>query len=353
MLELEFAEFYITNVCNLNCPNCNRFNNFAFTGHQIWADYKDVYSEWAKKINIKRIGILGGEPLLNPDLINWILGLFELWPECKICITSNGTMLKQREDLYRLLQENPHRLILEISTHGPTMKPAIFENIKNFLKGPISKGYSVKKFRDQGWTRFWWVRSNDQKIWNSNWHNIKADFWPDCNTVDDFEFLPDYIKDECLTKFDLGLTVWEDTNSVRVLVSPNDNFYPGAIIHDVATNQLTLHNSNPKKAIKVCKSKFCHHFSYGKLYKCGTVGILPEFISKFKVNISQEDQNLINSYVPAEYSWSNEQLNLFLQSLKNGDVIDHCKFCTERLDPTPIDSGVKKPKVIRITSEFH
>ena len=32
-------EFYITNVCNIACPQCNRFNNWNFKGHQIWKDY--------------------------------------------------------------------------------------------------------------------------------------------------------------------------------------------------------------------------------------------------------------------------------------------------------------------------
>ena len=39
---LNYAEFYITNVCNLNCTECNRFNNYHFSGHQRWDDYSDV-----------------------------------------------------------------------------------------------------------------------------------------------------------------------------------------------------------------------------------------------------------------------------------------------------------------------
>jgi hypothetical protein len=39
---LSYAEFYITHVCNLNCPDCNRFNNYAFKGHQRWDDVKKL-----------------------------------------------------------------------------------------------------------------------------------------------------------------------------------------------------------------------------------------------------------------------------------------------------------------------
>ena len=66
------AEFYITNVCNLTCSNCNRFNNYNFRGWQRWSDYANEYSIWANKVRLQRITILGGEPLLNPTILDWI-----------------------------------------------------------------------------------------------------------------------------------------------------------------------------------------------------------------------------------------------------------------------------------------
>ena len=68
MYKLPRVEFYITNVCNLNCDNCNRFNNFAFSGHYRWADYESSFKEWSKIIDFPEIAIIGGEPFANPDL---------------------------------------------------------------------------------------------------------------------------------------------------------------------------------------------------------------------------------------------------------------------------------------------
>ena len=53
-------EFYITNVCNLACPQCNRFNDHAFTGYQKWSDYEAEYTDWATKIRLQKVCILGG-----------------------------------------------------------------------------------------------------------------------------------------------------------------------------------------------------------------------------------------------------------------------------------------------------
>ena len=76
---LDKVEFYITNVCNLNCNHCNRFNNYNFTGWQRWSDYQADYEQWGKYLDIKHKVILGGEPLLNPDIIKWIQGIHKIW----------------------------------------------------------------------------------------------------------------------------------------------------------------------------------------------------------------------------------------------------------------------------------
>ena len=73
-------EFYITNVCNLTCNGCNRYNNYKFSGFWPWAEAEPVIRAWAEKIDVRHPVILGGEPLLHPDIVNWITGLREIFP---------------------------------------------------------------------------------------------------------------------------------------------------------------------------------------------------------------------------------------------------------------------------------
>ena len=61
MYLLDRAEFYITNVYNLNCTNCNRFNDFAFRGHERWNDYKEQYCRWSQVLDLKTTDIISGE----------------------------------------------------------------------------------------------------------------------------------------------------------------------------------------------------------------------------------------------------------------------------------------------------
>ena len=99
---LDKVEFYITNVCNLNCDQCNRFNDYKFAGWQRWSDYEDIYRRWASLVDVKHIVILGGEPLLNPSINEWIRGLADLWKK-PVQILTNGTRLNHTPGLYETL----------------------------------------------------------------------------------------------------------------------------------------------------------------------------------------------------------------------------------------------------------
>jgi hypothetical protein len=54
-IKIPKAEFYITNVSNLTCSRCNRFNDHAFKGWQKWSDYEQAYKNWSEKIQINQI----------------------------------------------------------------------------------------------------------------------------------------------------------------------------------------------------------------------------------------------------------------------------------------------------------
>ena len=119
--EIDYAEFYITNVCNLACPGCNHFNNFNLKGYWRWNDLKETYSQWSQELDIKSIAILGGEPLLNPEFLNWAVGVSELWPNCMVRIISNGLQIDRVKGFYDVLKSNP-RIKLWVGIHNKKHK---------------------------------------------------------------------------------------------------------------------------------------------------------------------------------------------------------------------------------------
>jgi organic radical activating enzyme len=342
-MHLPYSEFYITNVCNLNCTDCNRFNNFAFAGHQSWNDYSAIYKEWAAKLKIDQIGIIGGEPMLNPDFMSWVNGINQLWPTSGIEIITNGSQLHRHPDLYNTIANSGQQIHLKISFHGVEQKEKVLKDLDAWLVHPVKK----------------LVNHNDytNAMWTIAWNNVKDSTWPECNFPQDFVNLPKNIQQECKKIHHISLNIWEeevcdtifyDANDVKVTVNLSNYFSPSTVKFDPTEQKLTIHNSNPEKAFDVCYSKSCHHFIRGRLYKCGPVGILPEFYQQFPLEISKPDLDLMNAYVPGDVRWDDQQLSQFVDDFNNLKVIPQCKFCPENMQPKKFEAGVKKVKFFKI-----
>ena len=276
-------EFYITNVCNLACTDCNRFNDYNFRGWQKWSDYAEQYQQWAKYVRLQRIAILGGEPLLNPSICDWVDGINQLWGKT-VQVLTNGTRLNHVPNLYdRMIKFTDPMLSgkknwFGISLHNENDRQRCFEEIHKFLKGTVT--YYAKN--DPG--------NEDGALTYGAGH------------------------------------AFVDSNGMRVHVWEYDSFYKAAIQRN-AKNNLVLWNNNPDDAHSTCgfvqyKS---YHFIKAKLYKCGPVGLFPEFDQQYQLDISDQDRELINSYQPLSADQFEQRGKEFLDHIN--DVIPQCKFC--------------------------
>lgn len=341
---LNYSEFYITHVCNLNCSRCNRFNNYKFKGHQTWNDYANDYASWADILHINEIGIIGGEPLLNPDFPNWVLGISSLWPDSKIRIITNGTQMKLLSKHKDVFKKCANRLLIDISVHNCEWMPSILQEVQGLISDDHE--YSSRNL------------DVDNKTWQDSYNSIKDIDWPACNTYKDFQLLPHNIQQECRVQHDFYDTkylneninhYYKDSNGISYEIKPSIYFEHNALKLDAEQNTLTLHKSDPNKAIKVCPFKPCHHFMRGKLYKCGPVGIFADFVKQFVVDTDTEQNKLIHSYIPAEHDWTEAELDSFLQGLINADAIPQCSLCPETLAPARFKAGTNKIKIKQIT----
>lgn len=330
---MENIEFYITNVCNLGCNNCNRLNNFHFKGSQNWDDYSEIYRKWSERLTFDSISILGGEPTLNKTLDQWCIGIRDLWPESEITVVTNGTKINKIPWLYNLCKN--YKIELEIAAHGRPRHKTLLEEIKKFLKPPIKQYYS-----------------NDFSAWIESYEAVKDPSWPKCKSVEDFNTLPEWIKLECkdVHKIDpenflkqTNTVMFSDSNNVNVKLHFAETFVSAPLKFDGGMPK--VYNSDKKKAHDVCLSKHCHHFIEGKIYKCHHVALLPKFIEQFYVEISKDDEELLNKYKPATVYISDDCLDSFISEL--ADPIEQCKLCPENLEMFHLDGKDKKPKISR------
>lgn len=281
---IPYVEFYITNVCNLNCDNCNRFNNHSFSGWQRWSDYEAQYESWAQHVRLQKVAILGGEPLLNPSIIDWAKGINRIWRKT-VQIQSNGTRLNKVPGLYELLLTSGIdtaapwvRNTVGISLHNETDREKLYQEINKFLKPPIRVVN----------------RGDPEDENNATTHGAGRAF--------------------------------VDKNGVVIRVWDYDSFYNAAITVN-QQGRFTLHNNDATLAHNECgfvRYK-CYHFIKGGLYKCGPVALFPEFDQQFNLDISDEDRELINSYRPLRPQEFDQRGKQFLATLD--DPIPQCKFC--------------------------
>ena len=104
------AGLYLTHRCNLRCLYCSSpYRNTPELGTLEWRTVIDQLAE----LGCRRVGILGGEPLLRPDLGEIIDHVRARDMAC--VLTSNGLMVPRRIEELRSLST----LVLSLDAPGP------------------------------------------------------------------------------------------------------------------------------------------------------------------------------------------------------------------------------------------
>lgn len=113
---LPFLETMITQVCNLSCKGCTNYSDQQHSGYVTWAQGRAQIEPWLNRVDILDFGIIGGEPLINPEWRQWISGIRNLMPHSQIRFTTNGLLLNRAPDLLAVCQQVGN-IVLKISVH--------------------------------------------------------------------------------------------------------------------------------------------------------------------------------------------------------------------------------------------
>lgn len=361
------TNFIITNVCNYNCSECNTFNNWAFHGNeQKWNDFKDIYANWSKILDVGNYEICGGEATTNPDWFEWINGVHRLWPDNLGCLRTNGQLLKKDPVKFKKLQDlfnNANgKLKLSISLHNADRIDDVIALVKEFL------GTS-------------WIPHNHDIFLNNfinSYNNIKAHDWPAVNSINDFTNLPDAIKIECSKIYNFTIDSQRDkqlndyvdnfkknisskksdsyfyftnSNNVEVEIGTEQYFFDSILNRDHLSDQFFLryYNTNIEKSHYECQARCTPVgagfstmiFIAGKMYKCAISKLLADFDRQFYINMSDTDRALVHGYIPASLDMSEDDMDSWFENMHT--PISLCKFCPESYtNRNKISAGTKK-----------
>ncbi len=126
-------EISVTNYCNLHCRRCGNFSNLVNEKDILDLDKFEQYLICLKEkfSDMLLFSVLGGEPLLNPQLEKYILLLRRYFPHTKIRVTTNGLLLTKisQKLIDTMVQCNVY---FHISQYPPTREK--LDGIIDFLK---------------------------------------------------------------------------------------------------------------------------------------------------------------------------------------------------------------------------
>lgn len=339
--------FYVTNVCNFNCQDCNSYNNYHFSGVTKWRDVAETYAKWSEIFDPGYWEVCGGEIMTSPDWLDWVKGVNDLWPNHYGRILTNGSLFDKNKDkldeLYTIMAKSDGKIQFRISLHDRSRFDETFAWIKDFL-GPSWHPHSKENFEGN---------------FINSYNRVKADHWPNLSSMADWYNLHEDIQKECLTIFNICpdteaekqtddwqkyLRLAEDTSrnyfigfsnsdKVNIILSSEDTFYKSSVQYDSINKEFTIHRSNPNIAHDNCQEKCFKKglsvpvFFNGELYKCLHSKLFSDLDKQYDLPITEEERTKINSYRPASLDMTTTELIDWFE--KRNDVIYNCTFCPE------------------------
>lgn len=118
---LHYIEVPITEECNLNCKGCLFTCNLSGNiGHVSFEQVKKDADRMCQLFyDVPWIRILGGEPLMHPDIIEILDGYREKFPDSEIDVCTNGLLIpKMKEEFWECMKKN--NITIHVSGYKPT-----------------------------------------------------------------------------------------------------------------------------------------------------------------------------------------------------------------------------------------
>ena len=118
---LDYIEYHISFHCNLNCKGCSHFSNLI--REPRFGDYDQFVNDISRLRDlfwgISKIRLMGGEPVLNKQLPDFVYAARQAFPDADIRIVSNGLMIREdQKELFKAMRECA--VFFDISTYPPT-----------------------------------------------------------------------------------------------------------------------------------------------------------------------------------------------------------------------------------------
>lgn len=129
LVQICHLDIHVANHCNMNCEACSHFAPLAYDKWMVTANrFEDNIAMLQSKIeNICSIAMLGGEPLLNPELNTLLDIIRKYYPYANIALVTNAILLESVSDkIIESIRNN--RITVSISLYPP-----LFNKVEDYI----------------------------------------------------------------------------------------------------------------------------------------------------------------------------------------------------------------------------
>lgn len=131
---LRYVEFHLVDYCNLNCKGCTHFSNIYHRNDQgSLIDLASIVQQFRRLkslCDVSIIRLMGGEPLLHPQLERILPLVRNIFPLARIFLVTNGLLIeKLSASVCESIRNND--IFINISLYRPTI--AKYNEIEDFL----------------------------------------------------------------------------------------------------------------------------------------------------------------------------------------------------------------------------
>lgn len=98
---LAYVELHLADHCNMNCKGCTHFSSIAEKRFPDLNEHERDMKQLKKLFStIDKIILMGGEPLLNPQIDSFLFVTRSCFPKANILVYTNGILLPQMSEKF-------------------------------------------------------------------------------------------------------------------------------------------------------------------------------------------------------------------------------------------------------------
>lgn len=124
-------ETHVTHSCNLKCKNCSHYCDIGYYAPIDHRSKIESIKEWSQKIVIDKFAILGGEPLLESQVTDYIESVAKCFKNAERRLVTNGLLLHYYDDAFaKLIKKTNTRLIISLHIIPEGQKESLLKSLR-------------------------------------------------------------------------------------------------------------------------------------------------------------------------------------------------------------------------------